>query len=81
MPPHELTSITRESGAAHDGPHADHLGDTGRGTRLRVRWGGDRFEFVQLSPCEAPAHDGDACGLLDGRGPGHSREMRDLPHG
>ncbi|MET7612612.1 hypothetical protein [Streptomyces seoulensis] len=65
----------------HDGPHADHLGEIDRHTQLWVQWDGDHYAFVQRAPCEAPAEDGDACTLFDGHEPGHSWEMRDLPHG
>ncbi|MEU9921164.1 hypothetical protein AB0H51_07625 [Streptomyces griseoluteus] len=81
LPPHELTEVTCELEAAHDGPHADHLGDIDRDTQLWARWDGDQYEFVRLSPCVAPAEDSDACSLFDGHGPGHSWEMRDLLHG
>ncbi|MGC4995658.1 MULTISPECIES: hypothetical protein [unclassified Streptomyces] len=81
LPPHELTRATCELEARHEGPHADHLGEIGRAEQLWVRWDGDRYTFVRLGPCEAPAGDGDVCRLFAGHDPGHSWEMRDLLHG
>lgn len=62
--------------AAHDGPHADHLGEIDRDIQLWAQWDGGRYEFLRLSPCDDPA-----CTLFAGHDPGHSWEMRDLLHG
>ncbi|MFG3096041.1 hypothetical protein [Streptomyces sp. NPDC048202] len=80
LPAHELTQVTCELDATHDGPHADHLGEIDRGTQLWVQWEETRYVFVRLAPCEAPTA-GDVCTLFAGHDPGHSWEMRDLLHG